>query len=279
MAVAVFTSLQRARSILIGPGLALLLVLSCRHSAVMACPFCTALKPSLSQQRDAAAAVALVELSKAEPGRSVFLVHKLLKGPESLRGAERITIAAETSLKPGALAVLFGSPAEEAPAELRWTVVGFNEASYAYFARAPSLRTPATERLKYFAPFLEHRDPLIADDAYLEFGHAPFDTIARAVEVLPMDRIRRWMTDAKIPPERKGFYGLALGLARSEADRSSNAKLLHDLILLPENDFRAGFDGVLGGYLMLAGEPGLELLEELLIWATSRRPTATCVTR
>jgi hypothetical protein len=33
------------------------------------------------------------------------------------------------------------------------------------------------------------------------------------------------------------------------------------LILRPENDFRAGFDGVLGGYLMLTGETGLSLIE------------------
>jgi hypothetical protein len=31
--------------------------------------------------------------------------------------------------------------------------------------------------------------------------------------------------------------------------------------LASENDFRAGFDGVLGGYLLLAGLPGLELIE------------------
>jgi len=31
--------------------------------------------------------------------------------------------------------------------------------------------------------------------------------------------------------------------------------------MAPANDFRAGFDGILAGYLLLAGKPGLELIE------------------
>jgi hypothetical protein len=228
-----------------------------------ACPFCTALKPSLSQQRDAAAAVALAELVESNRASSVFLLHKLVKGPQSLHGVERLTLDVPTSLKPGALAILFGSAAADAkPGEMSWTIVGVNETSYTYFARAPSLRTPAADRLRYFAPFLEHADALVAEDAYLEFGHAPFGTIAESIETLPMDRMRLWMTDERVPPARKGFYGLALGLASGDADRSANAQLLRSLILRPENDFRAGFDGVLGGYLMLSGETGLALFEK-----------------
>ena len=33
------------------------------------------------------------------------------------------------------------------------------------------------------------------------------------------------------------------------------------MILAPEDDFRAGFDGILGGYLLLRGTAGLELIE------------------
>ncbi len=104
-------------------------------------------------------------------------------------------------------------------------------------------------------------NPLVAEDAYLEFGHAPFDVVAQNVELLPMERVRRWLVDPNVPGRRKGFYGLALGLADRPRDRSANAALLRRQILAPENDFRAGFDGVLGGYLLLEGEPGLALIE------------------
>ncbi len=76
-----------------------------------------------------------------------------------------------------------------------------------------------------------------------------------------MNKLRRWLTDPQVPPERKGFYGLALGMASGAVDRRLNEELLHQQIVAPASDFRAGFDGVLGGYLMLTGPKGLDLLE------------------
>jgi hypothetical protein len=55
---------------------------------------------------------------------------------------------------------------------------------------------------------------------------------------------------------------LVLGLAREDRDRTANADLLKSLIVADAGDFRAGFDGVLGGYLLLTGEQGLKLLEQ-----------------
>jgi hypothetical protein len=144
---------------------------------------------------------------------------------------------------------------------MSWHAVAVDEAAYAYFARAPSLKTPAVQRLRYFAPFLEHADPLIAEDAYLEFGHAPFDEVARVADALPMARMRSWLGDPQVPPSHKGFYGLALGLAPPGEDRAANAAALRELILAPADDFRGGFDGILGGYLLLTGATGLDLVE------------------
>ncbi|MBI3839654.1 MAG: hypothetical protein HY288_17170 [Planctomycetia bacterium] len=172
-------------------------------------------------------------------------------------------IALEMAAKPGSLLLIFGTGSDAAqPDELAWNAVAVNEASYAYFARAPSLKTPVAERLRYFAPYLEHREPLVAEDAYLEFGHAPFDQVARVADLLPMARLRTWLTDPHVTPERKGFYGLALGLGTAPSERTGNTEFLRQLILAPEDDFRAGFDGILGGYLLLAGIKGLELVDQ-----------------
>ena len=130
---------------------------------------------------------------------------------------------------------------------------------------------PAAERLRYFASFLEHVDAIVAEDAYLEFGHAPFDVVAQSADVLPAERLRAWLVDAKVPPSRKGFYGLAIGLSTDAATRRANADFLRALILAPADDFRAGFDGMLGGYLLLAAEPGLELVESRYLADPARR--------
>jgi hypothetical protein len=240
-------------------------------SIAPACPFCAAVKPSLSQQCDGAAIVAFVECLDATASQHGFRLLKTPKGGELLKGKTSLELprvsladpASGATIKTGSLALLLAKPdGLSDQRELRWTEIPLNETSYAYLARAPSLRKPAAERLAYFVPYLEHRDPLLAEDAYLEFGHARYDEVAAVADKLPMEAMRRWLEDDRVPQERKGFYGLALGLARDDAERRRNAEFLKQQILKPASDFRAGFDGALGGYLMAAGEPALELIEK-----------------
>jgi hypothetical protein len=238
-------------------------LLACGAHRSQACPFCTAIGPTLGQLRGQASVTALAEV-EAQPtaDRSTLRLHRVLTGAGRLEGKKTLDVALDVAAKPGRLLLIFGSGPESAAAgELAWHAVVVNETSYAYFARSPSLKTAASQRLRYFAPFLEHADALIAQDAYLEFGHAPFDEVARVAEILPLARMRGWLTDPKIPPDRKGFYGLALGIGGDAPLRRANAEFLQGLILAPEDDFRAGFDGILGGYLLLSGAKGLDLIE------------------
>ena len=92
---------------------------------------------------------------------------------------------------------------------------------------------PAASRLSYFAKYLEHANRLIAEDAYLEFGSASYDEVRQVADQLPFASMRRFLVDANIPEERKGFYGLALGLATKDADRQANEKLLRQMIDAP----------------------------------------------
>jgi hypothetical protein len=241
----------------------LAVVLAERAPPALACPFCKALGPTLAQLRQQASVAALVELETQTPSRQSRLrLHRVFVGAERLQGTETLDVALDAAGRPGGLLLVFGNgPPDAPPTQLAWHAVSVNENSYAYFARAPSPKSPAAERLRYFAPFLEHADPLIAEDAYLEFGHATFGEVASVADVLPLARMRGWLTDPKVPPERKGFYGLALGLTRDPGSRRAGALVLRQLILAPEDDFRAGFDGIIGGYLLLAGREGLQLVE------------------
>jgi hypothetical protein len=273
-------------------------------SRALACPFCTALKPTLSQRREAAAVVVLGEFVAQDGKQAAFRLHQFLQGQPLLAdvkvagegGSDRLRIAleGEAEFKTGALVVLFGDAATDhktptqragerepaAPREklttdaksktdaaaksvkLSWSHVSVSELGFAYLARAPSLRKDTAERLRYFARYLEHDDPLIAEDAYQEFGHAAFDEVAKAADALDHAKLRQWLADEGVRDYRKGFYGVALGLAKSDADRKANGELIRKLIDEQSDDFVAGFDGLLGGYLLLAGEAGLKHLEE-----------------
>lgn len=215
----------------------------------------------MCQLRAAALVTALGEVEgEAAAGKTRVKLHRVFDGQDRVGDRTHLAIALDLAARPGALLLVFGSgPREAAPDALAWHAVGVNETSYAYFARSPAAR--AADRLKYFAGYLEHADSVVAEDAYLEFAHAPFDDVAQVAQRLPMERVRAWLVDPNVPSHRKGFYGLALGLARGAQPRRTNSELLRKLILAPEDDFRSGFDGILGGYLLLAGARGLELVE------------------
>jgi hypothetical protein len=248
-------------------------IATCWPGSLAACPFCTALEPTLCQLREQAAVAALAEVeSQSAQLHTRLRLHKILVGAARLQGMTSLSAELDVSAQPGSLLVIFGSPAskqdppiaqvaEQELADLRWHAVAVNEQEYGYLAKAPLLKTPTVDRLRYFARFLEHRDPLIAQDAYLEFGHASFRDVTRAADALPLGRMKDWLDAEQIPAARKGFYGMALGLAPEARDRRENAAFLEKMIVAPEDDFRAGFDGILGGYLLLRGTAGLELIE------------------
>ena len=109
--------------------------------------------------------------------------------------------------------------------------------------------------------FLGHADPLIAEDAFAEFGHASFAAVAEVAPHLPFDDFRRWIADPNYPGDRKGFLGLAIGLVKEGKQRQANRELLRRLAANSSDDF-TGFDGILAGYLLIDGEPALADIDE-----------------
>lgn len=235
-------------------------------TALYACPFCTTLGPTLAQRRDAAEVALLAELVSANAEVLNVRVHRVLKAPERLKAKRAVEIKPPAddrqAHQPGALLLVLGKRQDTAaPDEYAWSSVWLNETSFAYVARLPSRSLSTVERLPYFARYFEHADPLIAHDAYLEFGHAPLDEIEQLADRLAVDRLRDCLIDDSTPPERKGLYGLLLGLAAKAQRRGEVSADFWRLIEAPESDFRAGFDGVLAGYLWLENDTGLARLE------------------
>jgi hypothetical protein len=226
-----------------------------------ACPFCLAIEPTLAQQRESAAAVALGEASPRADGKpQEYRLHVIFKGPAALK--KRGSVDADSpEAKEGRLAILFATPDDQEQQDVDrwdWSTAFANEALLGYFAAAPDLRQPAAKRLAYFAGYLEHADRDIARDAYLEFAHAPYEDVLAVADRFNFAAVRRWLVSERVPDERKGFFGLVLGLAKSEEEKAENRALLKQMILEDRSDFRAGFDGMLAGYLLLSGKSGLE---------------------
>ena len=113
---------------------------------------------------------------------------------------------------------------------MAWEFVPLDEVGYAYVARAPAQRLPAAERLATTPNISSTPIRSIAEDAYREFGIASYDEVAQVADRLPFADAATWIEDPRVPEARKGFYGLALGLAKSDADRRANRGCLQRLI-------------------------------------------------
>lgn len=232
-------------------------------AAALACPFCPTTAPTLSEQQAQSDIVALAQWADEQKptdsdqqGRTTYEVVELRKSPpETLSKGERVVIAPHRSGRKGDLFLLMGRV--NGP-DIEWDPPQeITETAYQYIAQAPSPEVPMTKRLEYYARFLEYPDESIATDAYFEFAKAQYDEVAPVAKKLSPEKVRKWVTGPDVSQPRLGFYGMLLGLCGDESD----ARLLEKMILSDPDEFRLGIDGVIGGYLLLTGEQGLEVID------------------
>ncbi len=148
----------------------------------------------------------------------------------------------------------------EIPGNVTWADFdALSPAGVAYVRRLPSRDLPATERLTFFNDFLESSDPNIAEDAWAEFGGAAYEDVKAVRHLFQRDKLRSWIANPLMSPERLGLYGLMLGLS----GEASDAEFLLAHQKNPDTgEFRFGGEGLMAGYLLLTGEQGLQRCQQ-----------------
>ena len=141
-----------------------------------------------------------------------------------------------------------------------------------YMKHMPARNYPQKKRLEYFVPFLEHTEAMIAIDAWAEFGNSSYEDVIAIRSLLPRDKLRDWIADPQMSPERLGLYGMMLGLCGTAEDSEFLLSQMREKNQKPDTAaepspmrFRFGAEGLMGGYLLLTGEPGLDQLEKTLL--------------
>lgn len=227
-----------------------------------ACPFCSAPTLTLSEQYAKADAAVVVQWASAkapekdQPGSTTYEIVQVLRDPQkAFKKGGSIKLDRHRMGKPGDLSLLLGTKGET----VEWgSPLDVTETMLNYVVQAPSPEAAGPKRLEYFMKFLEFSDQNIANDAYAEFANAPYKDIVQVAKSMPRDKIRKWLVSPDVSPTRLGLYGLMLGLCGDASDTS----LMEKKITESSDDFRLGIDGVIGGYLLLAGDKGLAMIEE-----------------
>lgn len=229
------------------------------------CPFCEAPSLTLAEQVDQSGHLLLGEWISGTPstpesaGTSRFKVVKVAKSSkDNFAPGQEVELPQYIAAEEGDRYILMGPELDFTD----WHIPNeATEESWAYLSGLPMPETEQekqVERLAYFIEYLQHEDLSVSNDAYAEFAAAPYEVITPLADRLPREKLRTWVADPETPATRLGLYGLLLGLCGNEED----AAAMRDKILLPETDFRLGIEGVMSGYLMIAGEEGLAVLED-----------------
>lgn len=256
-----------------------LVILACVGVAVAdACPFCGAVGQPLASRRDAAFAVAVGEaagpaaLAASGTIEQPFVLHQRLAGEREILPGEQV-LAVVPAMVTGTAAVFLTENAGPLGTGVHRAIAA-DETRLGYLAAAPAVDAAAARRLRWFVRWLEHPDPVLAEDAFAEFGQAPFEAVREAADALPAERLQAWVSDPGIVQQRRGFYGLALGLVAASRPQERDACLrgLYRSLEEPADDFRSGFDGILAGVLVAEGEAGLDRLIAMGLLEPTARP-------
>jgi len=242
------------------------MVLLLSVSTAGACPLCNAPGLSLSEyvaQSDVAVLGRLISNRKPAAdfnGETVFEIRELVKVAPApsmpLVKSDRVTLPRYREGQEGSVFLLLGRSGPK----IDWSeTLDMTPAGFEYLRHAPPTSVEWPERLRYFVRFLEHEDPLIAQDAYCEFAHAPYEAVVAIRSHLSREKIRKWISNPKTVSIRQGLFGLLIGLCGDESD----AKQLEEMIRINTVQERLGVDGLISGYVLLTGTGGLKLVDDI----------------
>ena len=252
----------------------------------LACPFCSAVSLTFSQeinQSDAAVIARLVEpppASSLGPNaegplpRAKFEVVDVLKGEDLLRSTNMLD--AETLIDaimlevttPGDLYLIMGIE----PPEFIWSnPIAINERAVTYLKTLDELPESGPDRLAFFQQYLEDEDDVLTRDAYDEFAIAPYDDVRGLENRMDPTALLQWIKTPKIPSNRRRLYATMLGICGTPADASEIEKiLLGEELGDDSSDLRSGLDALIACYVVLVGPAGLDLIDKLFLDRSSR---------
>jgi hypothetical protein len=116
------------------------------------------------------------------------------------------------------------------------------------------------DMLRYYFQYLDHPDPVLADDAVLEFFRSSDAEVGQAAKLLPGDKLRRWLKDPETNSDRLSLYSFLLSAAGNEDD----ARLLRSLMERTDVRTTNALDGILAGYINMNPKDGWKLAGDML---------------
>lgn len=238
-------------------------------AAVFACPFCSGVSKTLSEEISSSDAVVLAKLlpkageasSKsvaADGEESVFEIAKVLKGADALGKTRQIKILYFGQQPKGTLFLVFGID----PKNWAWTTpTPLDERSAKYVTELIGLPEKGAQRLAFFQEYLEDANSTLANDAYDEFARAPYAEVKDLKSKMHHDKLLGWIQDTEVAASRRRLYLTMLGICGMQDD----IPILEDMLKSSDRQYRNALDAMIACYVILKGPEGMPLVEDLFL--------------
>lgn len=241
-------------------------------SPAPACTFCSGINPNALTLRQEAAQAKLVlygtlENARLVPGSTAggttdLRIEYVLKDHPFIKGSKVVTMPRYVPIDPKTPArfLIFCDIFNGKLDPYRGNPVR-STAMVDYLRGA--MRLDSTDRkaeLLYFFRYLEHADPDIARDAFLEFAKASDEEVGEVANQCTPSKIAGWLKDPATPSERLTLYSFMLGACGGEEEAATFEAMLKN----PSERVVSSLGGVLAGYIQLRPTEGWDLCHALL---------------
>jgi hypothetical protein len=252
-----------------------------------ACPFCSAVSLTFSQeiaQSDTAVIARLVEppppgsLSPRADGplpKGKFAVVEVLKGGAAADAAGLLGPDAkpvETILleeKP--VGTLFLLMAVEPPKLVWSSPILVSDRAVEYLRKLGTLPEKGPDRLAFFQEHLEDEDDTLARDAYDEFAVSPYADVKGLKDRMDQAQLLAWIENPKVQANRRRLYATMLGVCGTPEAAERIGRILEGTDLGPDDaEIRSGLDALIACYVTLRGPAGLDLVDRLFLERTGK---------
>lgn len=245
-------------------------------SVALACPFCSAVSQTFSQEMETMDVVVIAKLTKLPPepdpdapsdvgsdlAKAQFQVVEILKGDKLVDAKQPVETLyfGEGSLGKEFLIMAVRETPEST--KLQWTTpLLLSDRAKEYLHKLPSLPKAGADRLAFFQQYLEDKDESLARDSYDEFANAPYDAVKQLKDKMNREQLVAWIKNEDVPASRRRLYLTMLGVCGGKED----VAMLEEMLRSADRKAKAGLDAMIGCYLTLTGAEGVPLIEELYL--------------
>lgn len=236
--------------------------------SLRACPFCSAVSQTFSEEMEAMDVAAIVSLVHAAPiptsdqadqdlEKSRFKVESVLKGTELVAAGTPIEVIYFGKAEPGTKFLIMGA---DAPNFAWSTPLQISDRAEAYLKRLPGLPKDH-RRLEFFQTYLQDKDQLLAMDSYDEFAKTPYAGVIALKDKMQREKIIEWIQDKEVATGHRRLYLTMLGVCGQPED----SQILEQLLKSKNREDKRGLDAMIACYLILRGADGMPLVEDTFL--------------